>query len=328
MNLRTEFAEALAAVPDSWPEGWPAEPALMMRTCTAKMTGTHRAGRHFTWPESGPVEAPDWNTEPVCGGGLHGALHGEGDSGLLCWDEDARWLVVLVDATEAVALGGKVKVPRGVVVHVGDRDSASSILVRCYPGRGVIAGTATAGVRGAATAGYAGTATAGVSGTATAGDAGTATAGDAGTATAGDGGTATAGDDGAILIRWWDEKRARWRIAVGYAGEGVAPNVPHKVDSEGRLVHSESGEAVPDPLGDLRARIQGGGRITVGYAGEGVTPNEPHKVDTEGRLVHAESGEAVPDPLGDLRARIQGGGRVTLRAGERIALAEFLRVHR
>jgi len=78
-----------------------------------------------------------------------------------------------------------------------------------------------------------------------------------------DAGTVTAGYAGAILIRWWDAKGRRWRITVGYAGEGVAPNEPHKVDDDGGLVHAASGEAVPDPLGDLRAHIQGGGRITL-----------------------------------------------------------------
>lgn len=29
------------------------------------------------------------------------------------------------------------------------------------------------------------------------------------------GGTATAGDGGTVAIRWWDEERQRWRVAVG-----------------------------------------------------------------------------------------------------------------
>ena len=176
--------------------------------------------------------------------------------------------------------GDKVKFPRGEVVHCGDQLSATSYLVARAPAgtvcpyatvvagtRGTAtagyAGTATAGTRGTATAGYAGTATAGDAGTATAGDggtatagyAGTATAGYAGTATAGDAGTATAGDEGTatagyrgtatagtrgtLAIWHWDGKRRR--LMVGYVGEnGIEPNVPYRLDDEGRFVRADA----------------------------------------------------------------------------------------
>jgi hypothetical protein len=95
-------------------------------------------------------------------------------------------------------------------------------------------GTATAGDGGTATAGYRGTATAGHRGTATAGDRGTATAGHSGTATAGDSGTATAGDGGTLIIKWWDG--SRYRLAVGYVGEGgIKPNTPYRCE-DGKFV--------------------------------------------------------------------------------------------
>ena len=101
-------------------------------------------------------------------------------------------------------------------------------------------GTATAGYKGTATAGDYGTATAGDYGTATAGHGGTATAGNKGTATAGDGGTATAGDGGTLQIKWWDEKSRRYRIATVYVGEdGILPNVPYRLDSEGKFVRAD-----------------------------------------------------------------------------------------
>jgi hypothetical protein len=134
---------------------------LIMRTCTPQMTGYNG----FKWPEMGPVEAPDWNPEAVCGKGLHGMLWGCGDGSLLNWNADAKWLVVAVSESSIIDLGGKVKFPRGRVVFSGKREGATS-LIQAY----------------------------GTAGTATAGDRGTATAGDGGTATAGDGGTATAGD--------------------------------------------------------------------------------------------------------------------------------------
>ena len=98
------------------------------------------------------------------------------------------------------------------------------------------AGTATAGYAGTATAGDDGTATAGDDGTATAGYAGTATAGTRGTATAGTRGTATAGYAGTVTIRWWDGATQRYRLTVGYVGEGgIEPNTPYRVE-DGKLV--------------------------------------------------------------------------------------------
>jgi hypothetical protein len=100
-------------------------------------------------------------------------------------------------------------------------------------------GTATAGLRGTATAGYGGTATAGDYGTAIAGEGGTATAGDRGRATAGEGGvatagdcgTATAGEGGVIQIRWYDRQAERYRIVIGYIGEGgLLPDVAYRLD--------------------------------------------------------------------------------------------------
>jgi hypothetical protein len=165
--------------------------AYIMRSCAADMTSY--AGS-FTWPRSGPVEAPDWKATAVCGHGLHGFLWGEGDGSLACWASDAVWIVA--EVAEWIDLGGKVKFPRAEVVFCGNRMAATAHIVGLGATGAVVGGTATAGDRGTATAGYRGTATAGVGGTATAGVGGTATAGVGGTATAGVGGTATAGDRG------------------------------------------------------------------------------------------------------------------------------------
>jgi hypothetical protein len=157
------------------------------------------------WKKRGEVVAPDWSPVKECGQGLHGLLWGEGDGSLLNYEPDARWLVVAVNDNAIVDLGGKVKFPKGEVIHCGDMKSATEYIARHGGGGRAIVGytatagdngTATAGDYGTATAGYNGTATAGYNGTATAGDYGTATAGDYGTATAGYNGTATAGDNG------------------------------------------------------------------------------------------------------------------------------------
>ena len=215
----------------------------VLRVVRADMTS--RDG--FRWPTSGPVEAPDWSPTAECGRGLHGWMRGEGDGSTAppyAWEPDARWLVVEVAKADVIDLGGKVKFPRGTVVMCGARLEATTAIAQAYPGAIVVGGTATAGDCGTATAGYGGTATAGYGGTATAtaGDGGTATAGDRGTATAGDGGTATAGYGGTITIRRWDSTASRYRLVVGYIGEGgLLPEVAYRLDDAGAFTRADGG---------------------------------------------------------------------------------------
>ena len=125
--------------------------AYVLRTCGANM-GSHGG---FVWPETGPVEAPDWKPIAECGNGLHGLLDGEGDGSLLNWDDDAKWLVVAIE--EWIELGGKVKFPRGEVLYAGERAEATRRIYDLCGMKSVVAGKATAGDRGTATAGDAGT---------------------------------------------------------------------------------------------------------------------------------------------------------------------------
>lgn len=191
------------------------EYVYVLRCCAPDMTSYDG----FRWPESGPVEAPCWDPEPCCGFGLHGWLWGDGDASVSAYvdDNDARWLVVRVNAGSVVDLDGKVKFPCGEVVFCGDRAAAAAEIVRLGASGTVIGAMVTAGYSG------------------------TATAGDRGTATAGDGGTATAGDYGEIRIRWWGG--SRYRLAVGYVGEdGIEAGVPYVV-RDGRIVKKEGGDA-------------------------------------------------------------------------------------
>ena len=187
---------------------------LVMRTCDASM----KSHGGFVWPKSGPVECPDWIANEKCGNGLHGLLWGSGDASLMDWSESSNWIVVEVEQSDIVDLGGKVKFPRGVVVYCGTRKEAADLICKhCPAGTKVTLGTATAG------------------------DMGTATAGDMGTATAGYMGTATAGDMGTILIRHVDG--VKWKTFVGVVGEdGIKPNIPYKVVS-GKLSETQKGEA-------------------------------------------------------------------------------------
>ncbi len=162
---------------------------LMLRTCTRQSDGRLTSYDGFEWPALGPVECPDadplyplrhWDPTPKCGNGLHGFLRGCGDGGLASWGEDAVWMVVEVLASDVVCLDGKVKVPRGRVLHAGKREDALALMRNLgHLDDGHIGGTATAG----------------------------------------DGGTATAGNGGTIIIAWWDTKSERMRKAIGYIGE-------------------------------------------------------------------------------------------------------------
>lgn len=190
----------------------------------------------FRWPESGPVECPDWDPAPTCGHGLHGLLRGEGDGALLDWEPDAIWQVVDVDERSIVDLKGKVKYPRGVVVYSGTREQATALVKQRHPDALVVGGTVTAGDRGAAVAGYRGVAIVGDYGNAFAGYRGAATAGVGGTATVDVGGTAAAGAGGTIGLGWWDG--TRYRVAIGRIGEGeLRPGVRYRC-ALGRIVEA------------------------------------------------------------------------------------------
>jgi len=236
--------------------------ALVLRTCKADMRSPSSDAKGFVWPRSGPVECPDWRPDAECGHGLHGALWGEGSGGdPWCWEADANWLVVEVDAADVVSLdgGSKVKFPRGVVVFCGLRREATEWLAVRAPGRKIIGalvaagymGTASAGYMGTASAGDMGTASAGYMGTASAGDMGTASAGDMGTASAGYMGTASAGEAGCLTLRWHDGDR--YRVAVFAVGEGeIIPNAFYRLDAKGKIHVVEKCKARKHPHDDCK----------------------------------------------------------------------------
>jgi hypothetical protein len=168
----------------------------MLRTCDKNM----RAYNGFVWPENGPVSAPDWNPEPVCGGGLHGLLMGIGDISHLSRNSNAKWFVVAVDSGSVVDLDGKVKVPSGNVVYCGDRDGALSFLVQNGGDVTKIPFThQRCGDRSTLTGGYRSTLTGGHRSTLTGGNWSTLTGGDYSTLTGGDYSTLTGGN-GSTLI--------------------------------------------------------------------------------------------------------------------------------
>lgn len=55
---------------------------------------------------------------------------------------------------------------------------------------------------------------------------------------------AMAGEDGAVVLKWWDEKANRPRLAIGYVGEnGIKAGTWYSVSDTGELVEDEGGEA-------------------------------------------------------------------------------------
>ena len=175
--------------------------ALMLRTCDSRL----RSRNGFQWPLFGPVEAPDWNPEPVCGGGLHGLLWGRGGAGLLNWNSDAVAQVVEVDADAVVWVGeNKVKVRRGIVIHTGTIASASEYLRsrgadQAYAVCGQVTDAqcaVTRGCRGQSTSGPYGQSTSGRYGQSTSGYYGQSTSGYRGQSTSGEEGQSTSGPYG------------------------------------------------------------------------------------------------------------------------------------
>ncbi|EMO9845330.1 hypothetical protein RWC52_000310 [Pseudomonas aeruginosa] len=274
------------------------ETALVLRTCSADLT-SHGG---FQWPDKigAVVEAPDWKKDNKCGHGLHGWLFGQGDHDCssTVGDTDAKWLVVEVDLSDLIALGGKVKFPRCTIRHIGDRASATKFLIANEPraaGVEVIGATLQAGDKdlcqvgayGTATAGNWGTATAGNWGTATAGDEGTATAGNWGTATAGDEGTATAGDEGTATAGYKGTATAGYKGTATAGDEGTAT-----AGNWGTATAGYKGTATAGEKGEIRIRYWDEKadryRTVIGYIGEdGLEPDVPYKLNADRKFVRA-----------------------------------------
>ena len=179
--------------------------SVLLLKCVLK-DGTSYRG--FQWPLTvgATVEAPDWNPVAECGSGLHGWPWGFslGDGKDPDWS--GVWLVFAADPATVVDLGGKVKVPRGVIRYVGDWVGATAFVLSgqmAWVEHAASGAASATGWRGAASAtGESGAASAtGESGAASAtGESGAASAtGERGAASAtGESGAASAtGESGA-----------------------------------------------------------------------------------------------------------------------------------
>ena len=221
---------------------------LILRTCRADGTSYN----NFQWPDSGPVEAPDFDPKPRCGGGLHGLLWGEGKVGYLDLSPTAQWKVFRAHVSDVVHGAGeltdKCKARRGVVEYSGDREGAIKYLYEHgASGKAVVFGTSTSGDHGTSTSGDFGTSKSGdhgtsksgAYGTSTSGDFGTSKSGDHGTSTSGYRGISTAGYGGTIAITYWNGKRYETRVATvkDEHGDGeLEPNTPYCLNERGEFV--------------------------------------------------------------------------------------------
>jgi hypothetical protein len=237
----------------------------------------------FVWPKEGLVECPDWNAKSECGNGLHGALWGEGNGSLFNLNDDAVWQVVEID--EWIELDGKVKFPRGNVVHTGTRLSATNF-IRENGAKGKVIGsvvvvehceTAAAGDLGTAISGNYGIASAGDSGTATAGNHGTATAGNHGTAIAGNFGTATSGNYGIARAEH------NGTATAGDVGTAIVGNYGTAiVGNYGTAITGCYGTAMAGVNGIIQIKyfVKDRAKIKIGYIGEdGLEPNVKYKLN-------------------------------------------------
>jgi len=285
---------------------------LMLRTCDSDL----RSWDSFKWPESGPVEAPDWDPAPRCGGGLHGLLWGKGNGGeLLDWRVPAKWLVCEINSEDIVHIpGGKIKVPRATVVHCGDQLSATNYLI-AHGGKGRIDGASVAaghnttietGEHGSATVGHHSTAFAGNYGTAVAGEEGIATTRNLGTSKVGKHGTASSLNYGTSIAGEYGEAIAR-ECGVAVAGDrGLA-----ETGFKGKSLSGYGGTSI----------VGFGGTAVSGDEGtsiaddSGVAISGYHGKSSSGRYGKSDSGTYGTSRTGS-RGRASAGLQGTASAGE------------
>ena len=192
---------------------------LVMRTCASDLTSHNKT---FQYPLAGRVSAPDWDPTPKCGGGLHGCLWGVGNSELLDWSPDAKWLLIDCLAENVIKIDEqKVKFKEGEIVLVGDRKEVTDMIYRYAPPDLAIIGVTQVTDKQNAVQ------TAGDSSTQTAGSCSTQTAGYSSNITTGNDSYVTAGQDATITHRWYDYGQNKYRVAVFVIGDepgNLSPN--------------------------------------------------------------------------------------------------------
>ncbi len=264
---------------------------LLLRSCRSDMTS--RDG--FKWPESGPVECPDWDERPICGGGLHGLLLGQQEPGV--WYDSGKVIVFKADEADIVSLGGKAKARRGVVVYCGDMAGASACFAAHGGAENLYRRMATGGYGSTLTGGYGSTLTGGDWSTLTGGYESTLTGGDRSTLTGGYGSTLTGGDRSTLTggDRSTLTGGDRSTLTGGYGstltgGYGSTLTGGDRSTLTGRdwstLTGGDESTLIFFRWDGSRRRIV----VVVGYVGENsVRPNTPHRLNRAGEITEVIS---------------------------------------
>jgi hypothetical protein len=230
----------------------------------------------FVWKEGEILVAEDYDPSPICGGGLHGLLNGFGDWSLLDWGVNAKAILFEPVECDWVDIGGdKVKVQKAKIVEIGklpvllaktfiteiiretqetktsrskkqtdNSEDSAKIGSSGYSAQiGSSGDSAKIGSSGDSaqigSSGY--SAQIGSSGdSAQIGSSGDsaqieATGKDSVITSAGVNCTGKVGENGALALTYKD-KKGRYRIAVGYEGEGLKAGVLYQVNETGEFV--------------------------------------------------------------------------------------------
>ena len=215
---------------------------LFLRTCNPD--GTSYGSFKWNLEIGGITEAPDWNPEPKCGGGLHGLLHGKG-GWYLNWGLNALWMVCEA-LGPIVDLKGNIKTSKAKTLFVGDRKGATDFLIAsgCNPSE-VVGAFITGGDKSYIVGSDGSTLLGGdyskVSGghrsTVTGGYGSTLISGNYSIMTGGYGSIVTGGAGSVLSIKHFDGKMIR--VVTSYVGEdGIEPNVAYKLDDNGKFVRA------------------------------------------------------------------------------------------
>ncbi|KAA0089316.1 hypothetical protein CIW54_07565 [Paraburkholderia sp. T12-10] len=287
--------------------------SLILRTCRADSSSKNG----FVWPEVGQTaKAPDWDSTPECGNGLHGWLFGQGDHTLSNYlGPDALWIVAEVESDDIIMLGGKCKFPEALVLFKGDRKGATDYLIEHEPRAREVAvigltksvgdkESGQVGALGFLTGGNGSTLTGGDGSTLTGGDGSTLTGGNGSTLTGGDGSTLTGGDgstltggDGSTLTGGYDSTLT--------GGDGSTLTGGNDSTLTGGYDSTLTGGDGSTLTGGYDSTLTGGYgselrirywdnkaeryRTAIAYVGEdGIEANVPYRLDDNHKFVRAE----------------------------------------
>jgi hypothetical protein len=242
------------------------KPALILRTCNSDMTSCAQRlvngqavwSEPFVWKEGEILVAEDYDPSPICGGGLHGLLNGFGDWSLLDWGVNAKAILFEPVECDWVDIGGdKVKVQKAKIVEIGKlpallaKTFITQIVLETQQTKAGWSKKSTDNNEDSAQIGSSGdSAKIGSSGdyakidssgySAKIGSSGysaqiEATGIDSVITSAGVNCTGKVGENGALALTYKD-KKGRYRIAVGYEGEGLKAGVLYQVNETGEFV--------------------------------------------------------------------------------------------